>query len=304
MIKKLLTAFSIVWLLVSCVEPFEIRTDNSSPVIVIYGCLTDEMAYHRIQVSTSSPYFDTQLNRGISGAEVRITSSDDQVFVFEEVDTVPGLYLTTTKMAGIPGETYLLSVETDFDNDGVKEIYTATSTMLSTVAVDSIELKNIQLMGYRFYFLNLYAQDPPTEDYYLCRYKVNDSLIMSRINQLSSMDDRAFNGQYINGMSVQQFWDISERDRIESADDDDDDGTRRIYLSPGDVVNFSLSRIEKGYYNFITQCRKEMRGENPFFGGPPSNIDTNISNGGIGYFATYAFSTVETVVPENNHNTR
>jgi hypothetical protein len=39
-----------------------------------------------------------------------------------------------------------------------------------------------------------------------------------------------------------------------------------------------------------------MNGENPFFGGPASNIITNISNGGLGYFTTYAGSTAETTV--------
>jgi hypothetical protein len=38
-----------------------------------------------------------------------------------------------------------------------------------------------------------------------------------------------------------------------------------------------------------------MSGENPFFGGPASNIITNISNGGRGFFTTYPLSTTKTV---------
>ncbi|MDR1582599.1 MAG: DUF4249 domain-containing protein [Prevotellaceae bacterium] len=300
MSKYLLIPIFIVSLFASCVEPFDIKTDNSPPVIVIYGYLTDELTFHTIKVSVSSPYFDKMLNKGVSGAIVKITSSENEVFNFREIDSIPGMYLTETKVAGIPGMTYSLSVKTDFDNDGVKESYTATSTMLSATDVDSINIKDIKLMGSKLYNLNLYAQDPPTEDYYLGRYKLNDSIILFSINRLSPMQDIAFNGQYLNGLTIQRFWDISEKERVEDEDEDEDDvERRRVYLRPGDTITLSLSRIERGYYDFINQCQKEMNGENPFFGGPASNIITNISNGGLGYFTTYAFSTVKTVVKED-----
>jgi hypothetical protein len=291
---KYLTIF-IVLLLASCVEPFDIKTDNSPPVIVIYGYLTDEPAFHAIKVSASSPYFDTSLNRGISGAIVKITSSENNAFNFKEADSIPGLYLTVNKVTGIPGLTYSLSVETDFDNDGIMETYTATSTMLSAVKIDSIEIKNTELMGYKFYNLNLSAQEPPSEDYYLGKYKVNDSAVLNNINQFSPMRDVAFNGQYIKGMAVQRFWNIVEKDRIERNDNDGNTERRRVYLSPGDTVTYSLCHIEKGYFDFIVQCQNEMNGENPFFGGPASNIITNISNGGRGFFTTYASSTAKSV---------
>ncbi|MDR0725504.1 MAG: DUF4249 domain-containing protein, partial [Prevotellaceae bacterium] len=182
MTKYLLISVFIVSLLASCVEPFDIETDNSPPVIVIYGFLTDEPDFHSIKVSSSSPYFDTSPNRGVSGAIVEITSSNNEVFHFKEIDSMPGSYLTTNKIAGTPGVSYSLKVEVDFDNDGDKEVYTATSTMLNAVAVDSVEVKDMQMMGYKFYAFHLYAQDTPDEDYYLGRYMVNDSVVMFNIN--------------------------------------------------------------------------------------------------------------------------
>ncbi|MDR1593717.1 MAG: DUF4249 domain-containing protein [Prevotellaceae bacterium] len=296
MTKYLLILLFIVSLFFSCVEPFDIKTNDSPPMIVVYGYLTNEPAFHAIKVSVSSPYFDTAFNQGISGADVKITSSDNKIFHFHEIDSIPGLYLMVHKMAGIPGVTYLLSVEVDFDNDGIKETYSASSTMLNVVELDSIKIKNTILMGYNFYNLYFYAQEPSTEDYYFGKYKVNDSVVLFNINRLSPMQDVAFNGQYINGQMIQRFWDINEKEQIEREDDDDDSIRRRIYLSPGDTVTLSLCHIEKGYYDFIVQCQSEMSGENPFFGGPASNIITNISNGGRGFFTTYSLSTAETVV--------
>jgi hypothetical protein len=296
MTKYLLIPVFAISLLASCVEPFDIQTNDSPPVIVVYGYLTNELGFHTVKVSVSSPYFDTSLNKSVSGANVKITSTNNDLIYFREVDTIPGLYATVDRIAGVPGTTYFLSVETDFDNDGVKEAYTATSTMPSVAELDSVEIQSMRMMGYNFYTLNLYAQDPPAEDYYLGRYKVNDSLVLSAINHLSPMSDAAFNGQYINGMTIQRFRDINDKEKIES--DDRDENRMRVYLDCGDTVTFSLSRIEKGYYDFILQCQNEMNGENPFFGGPASNIITNISNGGVGYFTAYAFATTKAIVPE------
>ncbi|MDR1887270.1 MAG: DUF4249 domain-containing protein [Prevotellaceae bacterium] len=295
--KKPLILLFAVSLLASCVEPFDIRTDDSPPAIVIYGYLTDEPAYHTVRISRSSPYFDTAANVGISDAEVKITSSNGEVIDFVEVAAVPGTYRTTDRTAGTPGATYLLSVEVDFDNDGVREKYTASSMMQSAVKVDSIEVKHMKIMGNKFYVLYLYAQDTPAEDYYLGHYRINDTVVLSNISRLSPMSDAAFNGQYINGLMIRRFWDASERENV---DENDEQEYRRVYTSPGDTITFSLSRIEKGYHDFISQCQQEMTGENPFFGGPASNIVTNISGGALGYFTTYAFSTAKAVVPEEN----
>jgi hypothetical protein len=297
MLKDFLSATTVLVLLSSCVEPIDIATDNAPPMIVVYGYLTNEPAFHSIRVSASSPYFDQSFNRTITGAFVKITSSENETFILHELDTVPGTYMTATKIAGTPGVTYSLSVETDFDDNGISETYSAVSTMPEIVAVDSIQVKSVPIMGYTFYSVNLYAQDTPAEDYYFGRYAVNDSIVMFQINQIALMPDGAFNGQYINGMTIQRFWDQSEKEKLEREYNNDDDTLRRrIYLSPGDTLAFSLCHIEKGYSNFIEQCQEEMSGENPFFGGPASNIITNISNGGLGYFSTYAISTVKTVV--------
>ncbi|KAA6327300.1 hypothetical protein EZS27_023705 [termite gut metagenome] len=295
--------FFIIWIffsvsfLLSCEEPYDIDTDDAPPVIVIYGSFTNEWMYHSIKVSVSSPYFDPQPNRGISGAEVWIKSSAGDVYGFIENDTVPGLYQTIDKVAGIPNLAYTLNVEVDFDNDNAKEIYTATSYMLTPTEIDSVKIQSLSMMGRKGYAMYLYAQDVSTEDYYLSRYKVNDTLVSDNLSQTSLMSDRTFNGQYMNAMLLHMFRDVDDRNEDKDADRDEN---RRAYLGLGDVVTLSFGRIEKGYYNFINQCRDEMEGESPFFGSPASNIITNISNGGRGYFACYPLTSIETTVKSKN----
>ncbi|MDR1981115.1 MAG: DUF4249 domain-containing protein [Tannerellaceae bacterium] len=297
MLKKQLSCIltSVVFsLLPSCTESFDIKTGDSPPVIVVYGSFTNEAAHHSIMISSSSPYFDKQPNQGIPGAEVRIESSAHDVFAFTENDTVPGLYQTIEEVAAIPGHSYTLTVEADFNRDGVKERYTATSFMQPSLDLDSIEIRHIDLMGRKQYAMYLYAQDPPEDDYYLATYKVNGTAVVDSISQLSVMTDKTFNGQYMNGMLLDMFGDAA-------AVDHNNENRNRVYLTLGDTVTLSLGHIEEGYYKFINQCRDGMEGESPFFGTPASNITTNISNGGVGYFTCYPVSTIKTVVHLQSH---
>lgn len=277
--------------LFSCVEPITLKTDNSDPVIVIYGCITDSVDYQSIKISSSSPYFDDQPNPAISDAMVTISTSENKVYLLEESD-VKGLYKTIEPLTGKIGVTYQLKVLVDFDRDGVVEVYEASTQMLQSPPIDSIQVALISTMGRTLYRVDLFAQDSPEEDYYMCKYSVNDSLVDDKISKYIMFDDEIYNGQYINGRTISYFRDINSKDKYD--DDDDED---RIFLSSGDILELEMTKVEKGYFNFIIQCQTEFEGENPFFGGPASNITTNISNGGVGFFTAVSASKAKAVVP-------
>jgi hypothetical protein len=219
----------------------------------------------------------------VSGADVKVESSSGEVFILAEDPAHPGRYQTPDDTAAIPGTTYTLTVKVN--NNGVQELYSAISTMPAAMTLDFIRIKSVTQMGRKSYSLSIYAQDPPEEDYYLGIYQINDSLF-DKISKYTLMDDKRFNGQYLDGWQFKQFGAVDE-------DGEDDDPT---HLKQGDAVTLYFSRVEKGYYDFIHQCRNEMNGESPF-SGPAANITTNISGGGAGYFTAYAVSKA-TAVPE------
>jgi hypothetical protein len=289
MIKRLFICLLTASSLYACTEAFDIKTDDSPPVIVIYGGLTNEETYHSVRISSSSPYFDKQSNQGVSGAEVWIESSGHDVYVFQENEADPGLYQTIEKVAGIPGQSYTLHVTADFNREGTKKPYTAASYMQSPVKIDSIDVRPVEMMGQKRYAVYLYAQDSPSKDYYLSLYKINGTIVRDKLSQLSPMDDRTFNGQYMNDMFLSMFRDAEAPGEN---DDDDDDERKQIVLTHGDELTLSLGHIEEGYYKFINQCRSEMQGKSPFFDTPASNIITNISGGGVGYFTCYPVTTL------------
>jgi hypothetical protein len=272
---------------VACTAPIEIETSDSHPVIVIYGCLTGDTVRQKVKISASAPYFDENQNISVSNAAVNIKSSDGQTFKLLEDAVEKGLYVTVQPLAAIPGVTYTLNVDVDFDSDGISETYAATTTMTAPVAIDSVAIKPLSIMGYKHYAFILFAQDSPADDYYLARFVINDTIMTYRVTDFTVFSDESINGQYIDNVSLEYFDDMENyaafggNMELDSA----------FFVRPGYKITLLLSRIEPGYFKFINQCRREKNGENPFFGSPPSNIETNVSNGGVGYFT--AFSTVE-----------
>lgn len=274
-----------------CTETIELDTDNAKPVIVIYGVLTDVPSYQKIEISSSTGYFDNQPNPRISDALVSITSEDGTEYTLTEVDTVPGLYRTSVLMSGTPGKRYTLTVKTDFDGDGVGETYSAEAKMEQKIDLDSITITTPEMMGYKFFSINMYAMDVPDKSYYFIRYQVNDS-VYNKISRYIVFDDMGIEEQYINGALIGYFPDRKEKDRFT-----EEDAQHMTFIKPGDTIRIQLCSISKGYYNFLLQCQKEIAGENPFFGGPLSNVTTNLSNGAIGYFAARTISEKQHVAP-------
>lgn len=286
--------FSGVWiglvaLITSCTASIDLKTNDSEPVIVIYSCLSDQLSYQTVKLSASSPYFEEKQNQPVSDAVVIIRSSGNEVFELKERANEKGTYQTQVPMAAATGVTYRLTVEVDFDEDGVLETYEATTTMPRLFALDSIRINPTKIMGYQHYALEMYGMEEPGEDYYLCRFVVNDTLSRFKLSQYVVFSDKGYDNRPFEG-TVLTYIDDASNDFIEEDDD-------YLVVEPGDKLALHISRIEKGYYDFIWQCQQEKSGENPFFGGPASNITTNISNGGVGYFTSYHTSVLEAYIP-------
>jgi len=287
--KTLLPAFCLLVfsLFVSCTAPIDIRTRDSEPVIVIYGCLTNEFTNQSIRITRSSPYFYNEENPAVTDAKVRVTSSNGREYSF--LYDTNGYYYSQRRFSVVPGVTYHLSVEVD------DELYQAETTTLPAVPADSIHIKYIDIMGFGHYSMNLYVQEPyETEDFYLFKFTINDSISNDKVSEFIISDDVMINGAYLYGASIYLFEDATDPDL---ATIDRENETYGYWVSPGDHIRLQMMHIEKGYYVFISDCMSEKYGENPFFGGPPSNIYTNLSNGAVGYFTSYCIHEKSAVVP-------
>ena len=264
-----------------CTERFEIKTDNSPPVIVVYGELNDELKFQEIMLSRSSAYFDDSPNRGITDAELSVRSSDGSVYRFDASDSLDGLYRSRSKFSMEAGSRYSLLIKVDFDRDGSAEEYEASSEVYATIVPDSLTIEPVDFFGRKNYILYAHFQAPEEESHYLFKIYLNDSSITAKLTDYRVTNDRLFRGQYAKG-NLMRLKDVSEREK-----DSPEERDRSVYIQTGDKIDVEISIIPKGYFDFIRQCRQEQDGENPMFGGPASNIITNVNKGGVGYFAGY-----------------
>ena len=292
MIRNFSSVLIVLCLFFSCTAPITINTSESEPVIVIYGCLTNELKNQNIRITSSSPFFYEKDNTAIRDAKVKVTSSNGREYTF--VNERNGYYISQRRFSVVPGMTYRLTVEVDFKKDGKIELYEAETTTLPIVPVDEIEVKTIDIMGFRHHLLSVSMQDPvETENYYLFKFFINDSITNHRISDFIISNDLMYNGEYVSGANITFFEDGTDPNVIERNREYDN----VFMLKPGDRIRLQILNIEEGYYQFISDCMTEKYGENPFFGGPPSNIFTNISNGAVGCFTSYCINIKETVVP-------
>jgi len=284
-------------LLSSCTEDTTITTSDSTPVPVIYGAITDHYVRQQIDLSSSTGYFDKSQNKRISNAIV--TLQEDSVgishsYTLAQDSVGSGIYMTANPIAGRPGWKYKLTVNMDFNQDGTPETYMSECIMPQKLNVDSVNVTKMKEASYTVYSLNISAQDPGNQkNYYFCKYSVNDSL-HNEISKYIVFDDLGLDGMYVKDLAIWHFFDKSNKSKFS-----DQDAAEMVFLSGGDKINAEVSNITKGYSDFIISCQSQKDGSNPFFGGPPANIPTNISNGARGYFTAYATSSAKCVVPTN-----
>src|SRR5665647_2981978 len=114
---------------VSCERVIQLDLKNSTPKIVIQGNIYDQSGPYIVKISNSVNFDASSNYPPVSGAKVVISDDVGQNEVLSE--TTAGTYLTS-KLRGVPGRTYSLSVKTG------NETYLSSATMPYAVAMDSI----------------------------------------------------------------------------------------------------------------------------------------------------------------------
>jgi hypothetical protein len=259
----------------SCTERINVNVDDSFTRIVIEGSVNTDTCVQRIKITQTSNYFFNEPSPRIKNATVTI-SDGSKTFTLKESKIEAGIYETEPTFFGIIGKTYTLNVsDVDIDKDGKTEKYSAISTIPPVIgAIDSINVvyKDYGNPSWRGYQILVYAWDPPSTDFYCFKAYRNGHLVTDTISEWAISDDVIYNGNYTNGIEAQFLRDIKPDEKIEV----------------GDTVTFELNAITEDYFKFIYEVQTETQGQNPLFSGPPSNIRSNISNGGLGYFTAYS----------------
>jgi hypothetical protein len=255
----------------SCTERIDIELDTTYSRLVIEGLVTTDTTSHQVMLSWSTDYYNPATPEGVSNAIVTIDDGFETITLQESTEHA-GLYETPPDYFGVVGRTYTLNVDLA-EPINEETNYTASCKLNYVAPIDSIAL------GYRdrfkAYEVKIYAQDPPTVDFYAFNIIKNNIKITDTIKKVGVTDDRFFNGNYTNGAPVYFLRDDEPSDKV----------------FPGDTITLQMSGITKEYYGFIVDIQLEtFEFSNPLFSGPPANISTNLSGDAMGFFAAYSSS--------------
>jgi hypothetical protein len=231
--------------LFSCEKVIQLDLKNSAPKIVIQGNIYDQSGPFTVKISNSA-YFDASNNYPpVIGAKVVITDNMNQTEQLTE--STPGNYVTS-KLRGIPGRIYSLSVKNGNDN------YIANSAMPYAVSMDSIYFSNSPFSGDKVTTVRF--RDPPfTTNYYRMIYFINN--VMQK--QFYVVSDEFLQGAMI-------FYSLQARNSD-------------IKLVKGDLVAVWLESVDHGVFEYFRTAGNDDENS-----ASPANPVSNISNGALGYF--------------------
>jgi hypothetical protein len=241
----------------ACQKVVNIDLNSASPNIVIEGVIDNGPGPYRVKLSKTGSYFDTPVLPPVSGARVIISDHNGLVDTLTEDST--GIYFAH-KIFGIPGHSYALSVQSE------NVVYTANSTMMSAVNIDSIGIEITQRISFglrnrKDSSLNIHFKDPPDEKNFY-RIKLIQKLLYNPANY------RLYDDVYTNGEEIDL--------RIGRA-------------TKGDTDLIELISIDRYAYDYYRTLEDILR-INPIFGSTPANPNTNLSHGALGYFAAIAIT--------------
>jgi hypothetical protein len=274
----LIWAVAITMISFGCTERIDIELDDTYTRLVVYGNVTTDTMAHLVELTTTSSYYYNQPPPKVTGASVEITDDEGNVIYLTEKE--PGQYYTPEDYSAVPGRTYSLRIELA-EPINENTIYTASSLLPPINPIDSITLQLEESWGPEGIIqVQCYYQDPPSREFYMFNIFKNGIWLTDTISNRFISDDEFYNGSYTNGIGVGFLDQSNEREKVNS----------------GDTVTFQGGSITEEYYNFIWTLQQEASSfSNPLFSGPPANVQGNISNGAVGFFAVYAVSYASTV---------
>ena len=268
-IKQFLKFLIPAIIVASCTEPMDLELDSTYTRLVVEGAVTTDTGIHRIQLSRTTDFYHKSAPPPVSGAEVTI-SDGSKLITLTENPSGSGIYETEDGFYAEVGKTYTMLVKLQ-EEIGGHIAYSASALLRPTVQPDSIQIVYQPAWGEGFWEIRLFAQDPPTADFYKFLTWVNDVLVTDSLQEVFVIDDRFFNGNYIPGFAVSYLNAQTEDNR----------------LSPGDTVTILMANLTEDFANFLWTARMESGFNTPLFSGPPANVKGNVNNGAIGYFAAY-----------------
>ena len=252
-----LSTIIVIFSFYSCEKVIDLPLKTSPSQIVIQGNVYDQAEPDTIKISRSVKFSESNVYPVVTEAEVMISSNTGESEILTEI--APGIYITS-KLQGIPGSTYTLTIVTG------GETYTASSTMPAAVNIDTVYLKNgIDYASNKD--VHIKFQDPANVTNY---YRVVEFINNVRLSLFDVDDDKLSDGTTIDH-------------RINVTD---------TTYKTGDKIDVWLESVDKNAYAYFSTARTVDRNSST-----PANPVSNLNNGALGYFNACSVRKIMMIVP-------
>lgn len=261
----------------SCTERIDLElNDQDGRRLVVEGWFTDEEKQHEVELTWTTSFFYNEAAPRVEGALVNITDGEN---TWELTESAPGIYLTP-ELAGVPSTTYTLNIEVE------GETYSASSFMRPVAPIDSLHVRVLDpfeefgFPGDPYYSVRLWTQElPGLGDHYMWITYVNGASVRDTLRELTFIDDEFYDGAYVEDIEI-DYLDIETE------------------ANPGDTVFIEQYNIGGEAYDIFIGIMNETQWNGGLFDAPPANVETNLSNGALGYWGAASVSTKSTIIAE------
>lgn len=254
----------------ACTEPIDLELkDGASNILVVDGSITNEHKIHSVTLSRSAPYQLNDITPRELNATVSITDGDTIINLFDPEDD--GTYETDRELAGKINHVYTLNVVLE---NG--ETYSARDTLYPIATLDSISCeygKSDNPFSTEYvYNVHLFVQEPEQPgQFYQWELFIDDVHQTDTITAKQFASDELVNGSYFNDKNWTVYEIEEERIENETAE-----------------ITLQMLSISEHKYDFYNAVLLETEYGGSMFSGPPANVPTNVTNGGLGFFSASA----------------
>ena len=250
-----------ILMLFSCEEVINIDLDSVDPELVVEAVIAKDSTC-RVLLTLTSPYYDARTPVKVDDAVVSISSNRGE---YELLENQGGGLYRSKLIAGATGVSYMLNIEW-----GSKSI-TGSATLNEAVQIISADPVNNPFnrpgSEQAFILETKFADNPETDDFYMLRYTRNDTLLGGHISLVS------------DALSIPGLIDYTEW---------------RYDFRKDDRVTVEVYSIDRNLFSYFMELNEITSSGIAF--STPYNPGSSLSEGALGYFAAWSFSSLTFVI--------
>ncbi len=266
--RKVIALFCVAGLVPACEKVIDIELNEANKQTVVEAVIKDKMGENYVLLSESIDVYADNTFPVISDAFITVRDEVGNVYVFEEIDSIPGKYTCPT-LEALPGKQYSLEINID------GKIITASSITNSEPLIDSLSIISddfglAEFLGFSPNQISYNSTDPGDEaNYYHAYIWLNG--VPSQFLYIGH--DEHINGQHYNAPFIGDL------------------------AHDGDSVKVVLESLDKALYDYLYSFANQDN-SSPFSASPGNPVSNVIGDNTVGYFAATLSDTTEIVVPE------